>query len=337
MKFIELEQRTPEWHAWRKAGITATEAAVILGLSPYQTPWRLWSEKTGKALPPKLDDNPFVRFGLENEIVARQLFEVAHDEVVLPACGECDDDPLFRASFDGLTADNEPVEFKCPGTRTLEEVRTLREESAAYKLYYVQVQHQLLVSGAKAGWLVFLDSTSNSLIEFRIQRDEALLTRILAAGREFWEKYVVPKKEPPKDPARDIFVPKGDEETARWIRLATDFRNAAVQAADLQKQLNELKNVCTNCKEELAAMMGDYRYADFGGVTLTKRVTKGTLDSRKLLATGKLSQAEIDACRSTPSESWLIRPTDTLQPKDFVEDEQTKALAEAEATEAMWY
>ena len=36
MKFIDLQQRTPEWLVWRNQGITATEIAVVLGKSPIQ-------------------------------------------------------------------------------------------------------------------------------------------------------------------------------------------------------------------------------------------------------------------------------------------------------------
>ncbi len=45
MKVIDLSQRTPAWHQWRIAGVTASEAPIIMGRSPYKTPWRLWAEK----------------------------------------------------------------------------------------------------------------------------------------------------------------------------------------------------------------------------------------------------------------------------------------------------
>jgi putative phage-type endonuclease len=46
-EFVKAEQRSPEWHALRKDGITATDASVIAGHSPYKTPYRLWAEKIG--------------------------------------------------------------------------------------------------------------------------------------------------------------------------------------------------------------------------------------------------------------------------------------------------
>jgi putative phage-type endonuclease len=50
-EFIKAEQRSAAWFELRKDGITATEAAVIAGLSPYKTPYQLWAEKLGKFEP----------------------------------------------------------------------------------------------------------------------------------------------------------------------------------------------------------------------------------------------------------------------------------------------
>lgn len=110
------------------------ESSVILGLSPYKTVWRLWLEKLQKALPPDLSNNPLVRYGKETEEIARSLFEFEFGEVLFPTCAEYDENPVFRASFDGLTSDGSPVEFKCPGSSVLEEVKNLGLESEAQSI-----------------------------------------------------------------------------------------------------------------------------------------------------------------------------------------------------------
>ena len=50
MKIVDLTQRSPDWLRWRAQGVTASEAAIVLGRSPYKTPWRLWAERTGLAV-----------------------------------------------------------------------------------------------------------------------------------------------------------------------------------------------------------------------------------------------------------------------------------------------
>ncbi len=49
MKIVNLSQREEDWLDWRRQGVTATDAAILLNRSPYKTRWRLWAEKTGYA------------------------------------------------------------------------------------------------------------------------------------------------------------------------------------------------------------------------------------------------------------------------------------------------
>ena len=55
-KLVRAKQRSPEWLALRQHGITATDAAVIANLSPYKTPYALWSYKTGRAVEPEVGE-----------------------------------------------------------------------------------------------------------------------------------------------------------------------------------------------------------------------------------------------------------------------------------------
>ena len=61
MKTVDLNQRSPEWLQWRSQGITASDIPIILGLSPYKTPWQLWAEKVGRINAPDISNNPNVK------------------------------------------------------------------------------------------------------------------------------------------------------------------------------------------------------------------------------------------------------------------------------------
>lgn len=337
MRLLELEQRSPAWLSWRREGITATESAVILGLSPYQSPWRLWCEKVGRAEPVDLSSNPLVRFGIEHEDEVRQKFEVKHSEIVMPACGEFDEDSLFRASFDGLTSAMEPVEIKCPSEATLADIRQNRLESTAARLYRIQLQHQLMVCGAKRGWLVFFDRTTEELVEFEVERDEALIAEIRSKGREFFDRYIAKRKEPPKDPLRDIYVPKGDVEIARWSRCAADYEAAQKAVEALQKQIEAYAAVKNRCREELTEMMGDFLHADFAGIALTKRTARGAVNYKALLKSKGIAASDVEAFRGKGSESWLVRLTHSGLPKDFQDEELEAVLMQARPTEGLWF
>lgn len=337
MRLLELEQRSQAWLDWRRSGITATESAAILGLNPYVTPWRLWCEKVGRALPADLSSNPLVRFGIEHEDEVRQLFELKHLEVVMPACGEFDEDALFRASFDGLTSAMEPVEIKCPSESTLVDVRKNGLESAAGRLYRIQVQHQLMVSGAQHGWLVCFDRTTNDLIEFVIERDEDLIAEIRSKGREFFDRFVAKRKEPPKDPTRDIYVPKSDVDIARWTQFAADYAAAQKATDALQEQIDAYTAIKSRCRDELTAMMGEFLHADFAGVAITKRALRGTVNYKDFLQAKGIAESELEAFRGKGSESWLVRVTHENLPKDFQDEELEALLMQAQPTEDLWF
>ena len=130
MQFVELDQRTDAWFEWRKNGITASESPVIVGLSPYQTPWRLWAEKTGFMERPDLSRNPNVQRGVLLEDAVRERIAQDMCDIIEPACAEWDTDPIFRASFDGLTSSNLPVEIKCPSERVFMDVKDVYKRQA---------------------------------------------------------------------------------------------------------------------------------------------------------------------------------------------------------------
>ncbi len=319
MRIVDLAQRTPDWHRWRNGGITASEAAVILGRSPYQTRWQLWAQKTGLILPEDLSANPNIQRGIRLEPVARKAYEQKTGDLILPLCAESGSEPLFRASFDGINGAGEPVEFKCPALSTFEEVKQQREQSAPYQLYWVQVQHQLLVSGSDRGWLVFFfqDSGSEELIDFEIVRNDDFLDELRKSGRTFWQ-LIASRTEPDKDPDRDSFVPTGEVEF-RWASLAKAYRTTHQQTAALEAQLKSLKQTMKATQEELSVLMGRYAHADYAGIKLCRYRVSGGLDYRSLVS-DQLQQAlddlepdVLERYRKPDSERWRLTVS---QPKN---------------------
>ena len=47
MKIVRMAQGSPEWHEHRRAYRNASETAIVLGLSPWTTPYQLWQLKLG--------------------------------------------------------------------------------------------------------------------------------------------------------------------------------------------------------------------------------------------------------------------------------------------------
>lgn len=313
MKIANFQQRSEEWHRWRAQGVSASEIATILGRNPDKTPWRLWAEKTGKVPREDLSKNPHVRRGVELEDTARQLAESVLGDILLPICAEYDEDGIFRASLDGVTARNEPTELKCPARSTFQEVKEKGEESKAYQLYYPQVQQQMLVTGGKQGYLLFYfeEDGEKSHAIFTIPRDEALIQEILVKGQEFWAM-VESGKEPTKDPLRDVLVPEGDARSA-WATLAGERRRQAKFLEEAKAQVKRIEDMLKANEKAMKELMGDFMRAECDGVAITRYVQQGSVNYTKLLSEllPQLDEATIDTYRGNPSERVRVTLTDT--------------------------
>ena len=279
MKVIDVSQRSDAWRQWRLQGVSASEAAIVMNRSPYKTPWRLWAEKIGLVLEASLDNNPLIRAGIQQEPEALQRFEDKHELMLLPLCGESEQYPLMRASFDGLSEANEPVEIKCPHETTFLDVLLNREASEAYQLYWCQVQQQLLVSEAQRGFLFFYHQGQD--IEFEIQRDETFLTELVDTAMDFWSA-VKSKKEPIKDPDRDLFLPKGHAER-QWQQLAATYRQRALTIQELKSQINQLEGEQSLIEDTLVALMGDFVAAEHSGLRISRFQSQGAIDYKAAL------------------------------------------------------
>jgi putative phage-type endonuclease len=74
-----------EWLAARRQGVTASEIAVIMGLSPYSSPFALYHQKTGDLPPP--GDNMAMALGRHLEDFVCGQFDDLHPEWVVTGCG----------------------------------------------------------------------------------------------------------------------------------------------------------------------------------------------------------------------------------------------------------
>jgi len=161
-----LRQNTPQWHRWRREGIGASDAPVIMGETPFKTPHTLWSIKTGR-----MQEQPAgaaARRGRELERFARHAYERETGIRVEPLCLVHEELEWMRASLDGLSFDGATlVEIKCP--LSLRD-RLSAERGRVPSQYHAQLQHQLEVSGAQRAHYWSFHGTKGVLIEIRPDR-----------------------------------------------------------------------------------------------------------------------------------------------------------------------
>jgi putative phage-type endonuclease len=306
MHVIDITQRTPGWHAWRNAGVSASDAAAVLGVSPYKTTWRLWAEKIGMLLPEDLSGNPIVRHGNALEDTARRGFEERHDTLLLPLCGESDSHPVIRASFDGLDDDGIPVELKVPHESTYRQVLEHGVASEAYRLYWHQVQCQIHVADAAEGWLVF-HRAPGIAVDFRIPRDETFIRDTLVPRCLEFRARVAKKQEPERDPERDLYTPSGTE-LATWTRLSAEYRRLAADKAKLDAALKTLKSGLDGIESQLVALLGDFAMGESAGLRVLHYAVAGAIDYKAALSdlAPDLDPVHLERYRRTASDRVKI-------------------------------
>lgn len=203
MQILQFQQGTPEWAAHRHTALNASDAPVMLGISPYRTRSALLHERATGIVDAEIDPAVLRIFaeGHRAEALARPLAEKIIGEELYPMVGT---DGRYSASFDGLTL----LEDTCFEHKSLNE--SLRyphwDEANGDHLpdhYRAQMEQQCMVSGCER--ILFMASSwtdDGTLIEERhcwYMPDPAMRARIVAGWAQFEKDvaaYVLPGATP---------------------------------------------------------------------------------------------------------------------------------------------
>jgi predicted phage-related endonuclease len=160
MKILNVAQGSEAWHQARAVHFCASDAPAMMGASDTMTRAQLLKEKaTGirGEIAPYVEDVIFVRGHAAEAAIRPYIASVLSDEL-FPVVGQ---EGRLLASLDGITMDGETVfEHKLwnEGLATQIEVGELSPHS------YWQLEHQLLVSGAKRVIFVCSDGTPEKCV-----------------------------------------------------------------------------------------------------------------------------------------------------------------------------
>jgi putative phage-type endonuclease len=179
-----MEQKSNDWYAWRNAGLGASDAPIVMGVSPWTTPHQLWEYKTGKAA--RSEGNWATKRGNEMEPRARAHLELKVNLDFPAILVEHPEFTFMRASLDGYNAANKIVlEIKCPGKEDHENAMN----GIVPEKYYPQLQHQLFVTGAEKNYYYSYSEDANKnatgyLIE--VLPDKEYMKLLFKKMCEFW-------------------------------------------------------------------------------------------------------------------------------------------------------
>lgn len=257
-----MKQNTKEWLKWRSQGIGASDAPIIMGRSPWKTPYKLWLEKTtGQS---DFQGNEATERGHALEDSARQCAEKQLSRLFLPHCSEHQKYPWMRASLDGISMDKEILEIKCPyKPHNNDSDHQQAKQQKIPKKYWPQLQHQLEVYGSSKGWYFSFDGHEGVAIPF--ERDKTFIAELLKKEKAFWE--CVQALKPPQLTARDYQVIEEKEALQKSQKVSK-----------LKKQLEAIHGELDPLEQELKDLYCQNTSALIGDLKFTRFVRKGTID-----------------------------------------------------------
>ena len=259
---VRLVQGSAEWHEHRRTHRNASETPIVLGVSPWTTPYQLWQQKLGLAT---AEVNPAMLNGTEREPAARAAYERLTGLTMQPLVMV---DGEYSASLDGLTlAGDRLVEIKCPFKgRESTLWQSVRQEQCLPEHYQWQVQHQLMVTKADIADVYIFDGTEGVL--FPVAPDEASWPRIHEAWEAF-ARYVTDAQAPPL--------------TDRDVRIRDDpeWLDAAAKYVALRTAYDELSAKCDEAKAQLVGLAAHAKEQG-GGVTVNRFWKRGAIDYKRV-------------------------------------------------------
>lgn len=253
------------WHEWRKKGIGASDAPIIMGVSPWKTPYQLWLEKTGKVKADKIG-NWATQRGHDLEPKARAQYELEIGVNCPPRLVEYAEFPVIRASLDGWDEKNNVVlEIKCPGAA--DHSKALSGEVP--EKYWPQLQHQLLVTGANKAHYYSFDGEKGVLIE--VEPDKKYCAKLFMELKKFWE--CVETDTPPPLSAKDYKTVKDSE----LELLCQEWLEVDRALTELGKKEKEIREKITSHEK-----VKDHPFVKIGNVSVQLITRKGAVDYAKI-------------------------------------------------------
>jgi len=283
-----------DWLNFRKGGIGSSDAATAVGLNPYQSPLELWLVKTGRdqgmpKVAPDDESSPMYWGTLLEPIVAAHYTKRSGNKVrrINSILQHPDADKTWMlANLDYTVVGAHDVQILECKTAGEFGARLWRDGVPEY--VQCQVQHQLAVTGKQAADVCVLVCGQEIRIH-RIERDDALITRLVELERKFWN-YVVTDTPPPADGsdsaalALQCLYPRDSGNT---IDLTRD-REMSAAFADLVLVRDDIANrqkVEAELKQRIQQRMGDASRAKFetGDVSWKRSKDGVVLDVATLL------------------------------------------------------
>lgn len=231
-----------QWLESRRHRIGGSDAAAILGLSNYDTPYTKWLEKTGRVEAPDLSDNEKVHWGTVLEPVVADEFARRHPEFDVMDPGAVyisSEHPFMLASVDRMLSSREGAQTAVLEIKTCGERRRSDWDDGVPPYYLAQVNHYLAVTGLTMAYVAVLIG-GQEYREYIVERDDDDINYLIAKEREFWQ--MVEDDQMPPFTGSDV-------DNRALMEQFPGHNGEFVQSVDMDESISSLKALKNEIKD----------------------------------------------------------------------------------------
>ncbi|MEX0385834.1 lambda-exonuclease family protein [Spiribacter onubensis] len=259
-------QGSEAWLEYRRTRGGASEAAALFNESPFmpKNAQELFEVKTGQR---EVYVTDAMKDGHKYEPAARAKLEQLLDEPLMPKVVEYAENERIIASLDGQTFDGKTIiEVKCPKWgRQSQTWREVDENGKPGRHYWIQIQQQLLCSGATYCLFAVYDHAADDMITTQVDADPDFQKRIVSAWEWFFKALDAGEAPHPE---------RTDEE---WKIAAEAYKRAKANLEQAKADEEAAKKALIELTDE-----GDSGF----GVKVTKYLVKGSIDYKAAVPEG---------------------------------------------------
>ena len=281
-KISTLDMPHEEWLRHRQRSIGGSDAAAIVGLSAYVSPYTVWADKLGK-IPPS-EDNEAMRQGRDLEQYVAERFAEATGKKVRRENNILinPDFPFAHANVDRIVI-GEDAGLECKTTNQLNLKKFKNGEFPDH--YYVQCMHYMMVTGCSKWYLAVL-VLGREFLWFEIERDEEEIAALAKSEQEFW-KCVETNTPPAADGSKsttDTIQTMFPDSSESSVSLFS-FDNMLAQREDIKRSIGDLKALQDEIENKIKAYMQDASRGESDKYRVTWSTSeRSSFDSKRFAA-----------------------------------------------------
>jgi putative phage-type endonuclease len=282
MKTSEIQQNTSEWLAMRRDYIGGSDAPIIMGVSPWRTPYQLWQDKLG--LGKQQEETAAMAFGKGMESGILEAFCSRTGRDLRPCVVYHPSIEFMMASLDGIADDGSfAIEIKTAN----EADHDLAKNGLIPEKYYPQLQHQLLCTGLSS--MVYHSWHKSDWADVVVYADEEYQQILIEREKEFWDRVLT--MNPPALVDRD----RVEIKDVSAVKLSEEYSRVKAHVDQLELALEDIRKCLIRSAEG--------RNARCGSLLITKVETAGRIN---YAAIPELQGVDLTQYRKPTTTSWRI-------------------------------